>query len=264
MAPTELENELSDMRKALIPSEQAFCDNYLITHSKSKAARAAGFSPATANQSGWGCYNRPRVKKYIEAMVKATSVNADETIKLISEIATSSITDYFELQMIEVTPKIKVPLAEVIAEHEMNILIEEDSFRSDFFDRNATAQYWANVEHLRLQITRMRSELRYKPGATRIMNGEPELKEDYVLNMTKLVEDRERGKVKRIKHKPDGTVEVEMYSAADAQEKIARMHGLFEKDNKQKVPVDPIDYDKLSDSALEEIVAARRPDPDGN
>lgn len=78
----------------------------------------------------------------------------------------------------------------------------------------------------------MQLELKHNPSATKIVNGETVLAEVVELDMKKLVADKERGRIKSITPGEFG-VKVEIHDAHTALTNIARMHGLFEKDNKQ-------------------------------
>jgi hypothetical protein len=72
------------------------------------------------------------------------------------------------------------------------------------------------------------------------METEADLVEVMELDMNALVADKERGKVKKIKYGIAG-IEIEMYAADAAQEKLMKMHGKYEKDNEQsKVTLNPV------------------------
>lgn len=210
----------------LKPKEQTFADHYLVALNKSMAAIAAGCPALNARSSGYEIYNRPHVKAYIEAKLKEQTITAEETIKLISDTAQASITDYFVPVKVERCPKIKVNLAVIIADREEYVKRE-----MLFLDRvgYTEKEYDGFVERLsgvKNEILRLKIELERDPSATRIIDGPPELVVEMQLDINALVADKEKGKVKKIKIK-DGNIEVEMYSAEEAWDKLMRLHGKY-------------------------------------
>ena len=76
------------------------------------------------------------------------------------------------------------------------------------------------------------------------------------LDMAALIADKERGKIKSFKVSAEGALTVELYSAADAQEKIAKMHGLYKEDNGQKAA--KFNFENLDDNVLNARINANR------
>lgn len=219
--------ELEDDKTELSNKEQLFADAYLVSLNKNAASLVSGSPEVSARQQGYDMYNRPHVKAYIEAKLRERTITAEETIKLISDTATASVTDYFVPVMVERVPRIEVPLSQVIADRE-----EYVSREMEFLDRvgYTETQYDDFIERLaavRNEILRLKIELERNPSAARIIDGPPELVEEMQLDINKLVADKEKGRVKKVKRLKDGTLEVEMYSADDAQDKLMRLHGKY-------------------------------------
>jgi phage terminase small subunit len=219
--------------------EQLFVNSYLTCLNKAAAAKAAGYSKATAKQQGYEIYNKPHIKAYIEAKLAEQTITAAETVKLVSDIARASLTDYFKPVKVMRTKKVKVPLASVIKQKQDYLtreyqFIERKGLTGEEFDA-----YMENLQFEQDQILRLEIELDFNPKAYRIVDSEAELVEEMQLDINALVADKERGKVKKIKYGRDG-LEVEMYDASAAQDKLMKMHGKYEKDNEQsKVTVNP-------------------------
>jgi len=82
------------------------------------------------------------------------------------------------------------------------------------------------------EITRLEVELEMNPKAIRIVT-DVELVETTEIDMVKLAQDKERGRIKSISWTEFGP-KVELYAADGALNTLAKIQGLFEKDNMQK------------------------------
>lgn len=223
--------------KPLSAVEKVFAEDYLTNgFNKAKAARTAGIKEHTCREQGYQIYNRPKVKAYIEEVLKERIISSAENQKLISDTAQASLTDYYvpvpTIKRTKIVVGLQVLIDRIQAEHDLEEAIADESD----LDEKQQDQLFADQQYRLGQIVRYKVELRLNPKATRIIDSEPELVDEMQLDINALVADREKGKVKSITYTPKG-LKVEMYSALDAQDKIARMHGDYEKDNDQLKPV---------------------------
>jgi phage terminase small subunit len=249
-----VDNDNMAQLKELSPKEQTFADHYLIALNKTASAIEAGCpSGPAARVQGFEIYNRPHVRTYIEAKLKERTITAEETIKLISDTAIASVTDYFVPVMVERVPRIEVPLAQVIADREEYVSREMEFLDCVGYTEAKYDDFVGRLDTVRHEIVRLRIELNRNPSSTCIIDGPPQLVEEMQLDINALVADKERGKVKKIKVLKDGAMEIEMYSAQDAQEKLMRMHGKYAKDNEQSKPVFEA---PLTDANVDKIIAA--------
>lgn len=219
--------------KQLSIQERRFADLVLSGYQKARAARDAGYAENSARQSAQEIYNRPHVKKYIETRLEERSITAAETTKIISDIASSNIADYFVPTMVVEVPKVKKGLAQIIEEYRLHIIDEEEFAEEKCYTEKEYDKFQEGLQSYRDRIIRFKIELKRNPDAYRIVDGEPELVERQELDINALIADKERGKIKSVKY-VKGELQVEGYSALDAGKEIAKMHGLYEKDNKQK------------------------------
>lgn len=220
--------------KVLSDQEQLYCDSYLTHGQKARAARDAGYSEINAKQIGYEVYNRPHVRKYIEDRLAQASITAAETTKLISDIASSNLADYFVKKTVLKTPQVRKGLQELINQLQYEIEIETEFLRlAQGLTKEEIERSNAKIRHKELEITRFDIELSKNPTASRIVDGESFLTDKYDLDVDQIIADKERGKIKSFQYTKDG-VKVEMYSALDAAKEMARMQGLYEKDNDQK------------------------------
>lgn len=220
-------------KKKLNLKEKKFADSFLIHLNKSRAAIASGSAANSSRQQGHQIYMRTHVKAYIEKKLAEHTLGAEETIKLISDTAQATITDYFKPVMVPYVPKVKKPVAELIAERKEYVAREMEFLSRSGFTETQYDEFVSSLQPTKNSIIRLEIELEKNPKAFRIVDGEEVLIEEMQLDINAIVADKEKGKVKKIKALKDGTLEVELYSAADAQEKLMKMFGKYQKDNEQ-------------------------------
>lgn len=217
----------------LTPKQKRFCEEYMVDLNASAAAIRAGYSEKTCAEIGYENLRKPQIRAYLDAQLQEKSLGAEETTKLISDIARGSLNDYFVVKQVERHTTIDKPLAELITEIEAEIDFEEEYASLASLSERELLNHMANQESRRKQILRYKLKLKRDPGATEKVPGPMELVEVAELDMVKLVNDKERGRIKSITETRYG-INVEMYAADAALRDIAKMHGNFEKHNKQK------------------------------
>jgi phage terminase small subunit len=63
-------------------AERVYCENYVISLSKTEAAEAMGSEAKSLASIGWQVYQRPHVRAYIEQLLDESTTTAKETLKL--------------------------------------------------------------------------------------------------------------------------------------------------------------------------------------
>lgn len=220
----------------LTDKQKRFCEEYMRDFNATQAAIRAGYSEKTAFSIGSENLRKPEIRGFIDAKLKTFALSADEVLKSLSDIAKSNLNDYFVIKEVVQTPKIKKHLTEVIAD--INAAIEDaDKFiqRAGITDEKFIEQHLASQQTRRHEILRLQIELERNPQACRWVAGEPELVKAAELDLPKLVQDKEAGRIKSVKPTEHG-LNVELYAADAALRDLARYHGLFEKDNSQLKP----------------------------
>ncbi|WP_426292005.1 terminase small subunit [Dyadobacter endophyticus] len=222
----QLPPEASPEEKGLTNKQVQFCREYLVDFNGAQAAIRAGYAVKSARVMACNMLKLPKVDTYLKQLLRDAELGPEETAKLISDIARSSLNDYFTTRTVEFTPKIRKPVADLIKELEAVIEFEDDYvLEAELTDEELTIH--AAQQSLRQKtLVRYRLVLKRNPKATEIVDGPTELKEVPELDMAKLVADKERGKIKSITPGQFGT-KVEMYSADTALTNLARIHGLF-------------------------------------
>lgn len=236
----------------LTAKQKKFCDEYVTDLNATQAAIRAGYSKKTAYAIGWENLRKPEIRTYIDTRLKEFSFTADETTKLITDIARSNLGDYFVTRKVERTPRIVKPLKDIIEELKKAIAFEEEYLSISDFDAEEIESYTRSINSMRRELKRKELVLKHNPKATEIVNGETVLVETVELDMKKLVEDKQRGRIKSIEPKEFG-LKVELYDASAALTNIAKMQGLFEKDNQQKIAPT-----QLSDNQFAELLKTAR------
>lgn len=223
-------------------NERVFAENYVISLRKDLSAIAAGFSEHTAGIIGWQVYQRPHVKAYIDELLDSQTISAKETLKLISDTAQGNMSDYMNPVKRMHVPQIKKTLQQIIDQLQYEIEIETEFLQiAPALTKDEKTRSEDIIRYKELEITRYDIELNKNPNAYRIVDGDPELIDDIELDLHSIVADKKHGKIKSFKHTKDG-VHVEMYPADAAQERMAKVHGLYEKDNDQSKPTTNIDF----------------------
>lgn len=222
--------------KKFTDKEQRFIEEYLVDFNRTKAAIRAGYSPHTAYSIGSENLKKPEIRAAVDQKLKDLALTSDETLKSLSDIAKACLNDYFLIKERWETPRIKKHVTEVIKDIEAKIE-DADKFiqRAKIQDKISIELHNAEQESRRKEIIRLQIELERNPDAYRFENGEPFLIEVAELDMVKLAADKASGKIKSYKMTEFG-VNVELYAADNALRDLARIHGLFEKDNKQLQP----------------------------
>jgi len=209
-----------------------FCHEYLVDFNGTKAALRAGYEKSCARSQASKMLCNVVLKNYIDELLKEANLGPGETKKLISDIAKGSLNEYFVIRKVEHTPRVVKSLHTLIAELQEEIDFEEEFANEAGLTDEDYADHMVDQNKRRLQIVRYKVELRRNPKAARIVNGETTLIEVPELDMARLVKDKEAGKIKSVTPTQFGT-KIEMYAADAALTNIARIHGLFEKDNSQ-------------------------------
>lgn len=215
--------------------QKKFCDEYLKDLNATRAAIKAGYSVESARSTGSENLTKPDIKEYVEKKLKEAELGAEESVKLLSDIAKGNLSDYLSIKRVEHTPRVEVGLESLIkALYEEIELEEEFATQADLFDEELERHRAAQDSRQR-QILRYTIQLKKDPAATKIVDGKPTFIETVEVDLIKLMADKEKGKIKSITPTPHG-YKIELFSAETAIVNIAKIHGLFAKDNEQSKP----------------------------
>lgn len=215
--------------------EDKFINEYIKDFNATQAAIRAGYSKNTARQIGYQNLTKLHIKEEIQKRLTDLSLGKEETKKLITDIATANVSNYFKPVKREYSQRIKVGLQRLIDDLKSEMDFEDDyammaALKGKELDRHEKGQ-----EVRRRQMIRYKIELTKNPDAIRIVNGPVELIDDVELDTVALMADKEGGKIKSIKNGKYG-LEVDLLPADNALTSMARIHGLFidksEVDNK--------------------------------
>jgi phage terminase small subunit len=244
-----------------------FVEEYLRDFNATAAAKRAGYSEKTAAVIGHENLRKPNISKHISEKVALLAMNSEEAIIRISDFARSSLNEYFTFRQLPYTPKVEKQLAELIHELRQEIEFEDKYANAVGLSEKEFESHFSAQQERKRQIVRYEIELEQNPNATRIVDGPTRLIDVPELDMAKLVADKEKGKIKSITPTQFGT-KVELYAADAALINIAKILGLFEKDNAYKhehtgkdgaplkAPVTFISADSLTPEQLQEYIKA--------
>lgn len=226
--------QMEELEKELNDQENLFVEMYLLHNQKAKAARESGYSEHSDRQTGYAVYNRPHVRAKIDKLLEERTISGAQATKIVSDMAEFDLSDYYIPHNVIRRNKVKKQLPQLI-EEEKEFIKKEERFielkgltETEFDDANKALR-WRYDRIIKWEI-----ELEFNPDAWEIVDGEPQLVNEPILDMGLLIADDSRGKIKKIKYGKDG-LEVESYDAKDAAIQLMKVHGKFEKDNAQKV-----------------------------
>jgi phage terminase small subunit len=235
---------------ALSMKIQRFCEEYLIDMNATQAAKRAGYSEKTAHQSGYELLKKPEIRSYISNRVAESAMDKEEALKLVADIARSNLSDYMVKQPVVRYPMVEKSVKRLITEYSKKIVAEEEFIKQAKPSEGELNKSKYKITDWQLEIVRMKIEVKKNPKAKRIVKGEPVLVEEAVLDLVKLMEDKQKARVKAITPTEFGT-KVELFSADTAIANILKIHGVFEKDNKQKASLDTITVQVIESSEEE-------------
>lgn len=212
--------------KKLTAKQEQFCQEFVKDFNASAAALRSKYSKKTAYAIGSENLKKPEIKVRIAEILEANEMGEGEIKKRFSDIARTDMGDYLVKKVIPYTPQIKVGLADVIAERNEYIRREEIfcdrmGYTGEEFDK-----FQDDLNVVRQQVIRMEIELESNPRAFRIVDGETQMVEIAELDLVKMIDDKNRGVIKSIKHTKDG-IQAESYSADGALTTLAKFKGML-------------------------------------
>src|SRR5438105_5332625 len=89
------QTDLSVLTATMTDKQIRFCNEYMLDCNATQAAIRAGYSFDSARQMGSENLSKPYIRAYINARLSEIAISKEETVKLISDIAQSSLNDYF-------------------------------------------------------------------------------------------------------------------------------------------------------------------------
>lgn len=210
----------------LTAKEVKFCHEYIKDFNASRSARDSGYSKNTCAEIGYENLRKPHIKKYIDNLLEEAGASEGEIKKRFTNIARTDMKDYLVKKKVPYTPQVIMPLKEVIKRRNDWVIREEIfcdrmGYTGEEFDK-----FQAELNITRSQIVRLEIELEQNPNAYRVVDGETEMVEVAELDLVKVVDDKECGIIKSIKHTRDG-ISIEPYSADAALTTLAKFKGML-------------------------------------
>lgn len=212
--------------KELNERQKLFCELYTHEFNAKKAYIDAGYSENGAAVSACKLLTQASIKAEISRILKTKRASKEETEKLITDIAHSSVNDYLKVTRRWVQEKVKVPMAEFIRKQREEIALEEEIF---FRYEGTTPEEQEAHEHSqarrRRELARNEVILEANPDAFKLVTQDIE-REFTELDLDKLAKNKERGRIKSFSIKEDG-VRVELFAADAALRDLLKIHGSY-------------------------------------
>lgn len=210
----------------LTAKQEQFCREFIKDFNATAAAIRSGYSEKTAYSIGSENLKKPEIKMRIEQLLNENEMQEGEIKKRISDIAKTDMSNYMVKKVVPYTPLVKSPLADVIAERRAYIAREEEFCTRIGLTEKAFDDFQETLNEVRAQIVRLEIELEQNPNAYRIVEGETVMQEIAELDLVKMIDDKNRGVIKSIKHTKEG-IQAESYSAESALTTLAKFKGML-------------------------------------
>lgn len=234
--PQDLPEELEEAPK-FTPRQQRFIEAFCVSGNCTLAAKEAGYSHDTAYSIGSRLLKNVEIKAAVDQRLADYSISAALATKLNAEIATSRLNDFFTIRPVQ---------GYELEEHYLSVLVERKREEVEFiigFARDNGIMLGTPAEgptEMGKRLASAQKELlelelekqAHGPDATKLVPGRPVIQYRADLDIVKLAEAKEAGRLKSYSVGKEG-IKVEMYAADAAIDRAARMHGLYEKDNRQ-------------------------------
>ncbi|OGX80820.1 hypothetical protein BEN47_06070 [Hymenobacter lapidarius] len=231
MMPQDLPEEEAEAPK-FTARQQRFIAAFCVSGNCTKAAKEAGYSEEYAYSIGSRLSKNVEIRAAIDERLAAYSISAALATKLNSEIAQSCVNEFLKIENVEESTKIQQPLQDYIEEILVEIAFEEEYAKRANLQEEELDEHKFKQRKRRRAIIRLQLQLENDSLATHTIAGPPVLVKRARLDLVKLAEAREGGRIKSLSFGEFGP-KVELYAADAAIDRAARMHGLYEKDNRQ-------------------------------
>ena len=228
------------------PLQRAFVDALCLEPniSATKAAEIAGYAKGSAAVEGNRLLKNAKVRKALGEQLKDVAPTSEEIALRWDRVARATLDDFYTKRKVERTPKVKQPLAEAIAQIEQEIEYEYQLmvrswpiFGANEEDQGKELlQHEAWKKHRLVDILRHQMRLEKDPKAFRMVDGPVVVEEVLELDLVKAQKKGVLDLAKSIKPTMHG-IGVEIRDPDAALDKLARMAGAYEKDNKQQAPL---------------------------
>jgi phage terminase small subunit len=175
----------------LTPQQRSFVEAYCISFNGKKAAIEAGYSLKTARQQASRLLTSVNVQAGIKHLL-GEAITPEEIAARWQRLATASIEDFYTKVQVEHTPRIRKPLAKVVAEYRKEMEFEEEvAIQSEALITNKKErEKFRKVERRRMlhrerHLLRLEMELQRNPDAFRMVDGPVEWREEMQLDLAK-------------------------------------------------------------------------------
>ncbi|KAA9333390.1 terminase small subunit [Hymenobacter busanensis] len=216
--------------------QQRFVEEYCVDGNATQAAKRAGYSPSTAYSIGSENLKKPEIKAAIAERLASLALGPAEVTKMTSEIAQSRLNDYMVIREVQGYEQVEQYVTVLISHARNEIKHLEAFIGRNKLTKESRKPFDEKIAALYEKIAEYEFEVdKWGDDVTRLVPGRPVVRRVAELDLVALAEAKDGGRIKSFKHTKEGVV-VETYAADAALDKLARMHGLYEKDNKQLQP----------------------------
>jgi phage terminase small subunit len=226
---------VSEKPKPLTTQQLRFVEEFCVDGKGTEAAKRAGYSAKSARQQASNLLADERIQAAKEQRLRALSLSAGQTIRLISEIAETRLNQFMRVETVPVRTR-KEAYANVVAQNLRDeiALVEK---QVDSIKKKDAVPLRRLLAKMRVQLVEMELEVqRHGKLAIVYVEGPLVLQQVAKLDLVAIAQAEQGGRIKSWTPTEFG-IKVEFYDAAASLRDMGRVHGIFEKDNDQSKPV---------------------------
>lgn len=226
-----------------------FVQEYPVDFNATKAAIRAGYAPTSAANTGYDLRQHAGVQALLAERLNALALTADEAVLQLSHIASTCLNDYFDFVATQRYEQ-REELVTVLLAHARNEIKHILAFIGKArLGKDERGTFDEKIIQLQAKIVDWEWDVeRFGDEVTRLAPGRPVVGYVAELNLVKLAQAKQLGRIKSYSVSKDGAVKVETYAADGALRDILKLHGRFIKKVELKDLTDPLA--KLTDDEL--------------
>lgn len=225
-------SELTDKR-------QRFIDEYLKDCNATRAAIRAGYAEPGARVEGHRLLTNANIRAEIDRRLNESAMSANEAVKAMADIARTRLNDFFVVREVQGYQETEYYVT-VLAQRQRDEIEYIENFATEhgisLASENGPTAMGKRLEEAKEKLLEYELEIMHHGNTvTRLVADKPVVVERAELDLVALAKAQEEGRLKSYSLGKEG-IKVEMHAADGALRDILKMHGMYEKDNEQRMP----------------------------
>lgn len=229
---------MADELPELTDKRARFIDEYLKDCNATQAAIRAGYAEGSARQEGSRLLSNVNIRAEIDRRLTLLGMPAAEVIKHFSDIAVTRLNEFMYTTPVQGYEQVEQYVTILITHTRNEIKLTEAFIGRNRLTKETRKPFDAKVARLYEQVAEYEALVeKWGDDVTLVVPGRPVVHHVTHLDLPALARAKDVGRIKKFKHTKEG-VEIEMLDAQAALRDLGRIHGIFEKDNRQAAGTD--------------------------